>query len=69
MPTKTPRRSPTALGNGGKFPANAFQDFNAATTNWSAKNALALAWASNLAYQADATISSVAAQWLRSLTE
>ena len=63
MPTKASRRAPTALGNSGKFPANAFRDFNAATTNWSAKNALALAWASNLAYQADATISSVAAQW------
>ena len=41
---------------------DAFRAFNPNTTRWSEFNALALAYASNLAYQDEATIQTVAAQ-------
>jgi triacylglycerol lipase len=63
MPAKSRRRTAATSGSGGKFPANAFENFNPATAKWSPENALALAWASNLAYEEDSTIKSVADQW------
>ena len=64
MPTKAPRRpSAVASQRGTGFPLDTFTKFNPATTRWSPENALALAWASNLAYEDDNVVQQVTGQW------
>jgi triacylglycerol lipase len=49
--------------SGSSFPPDVFQKFKSDTTKWEPYNALALAWASNLAYEQDNMIQQVSTTW------
>jgi triacylglycerol lipase len=64
MATRTQKRLARTGGAGaGGFPSDVFQNFKSDTTRWEPNNALALAWASNLAYENDSVVQQVTTQW------